>query len=408
MPPAMRLLYPVLWSRPGRHASRAQTAATAAALARAGHEVTLLLPQGKGDPTLTAGDLRDWFAVEGDFRVIQRRSPWQGDFVLRSAMWLRQVFRDPAMREADILYSRIPAMFGLGGFSPLPFAIDHYRPWPEIYPFARRSIRRTARNRHCLGFLLHSNYSAQAYLRSGVPAEKVLVAHNGFDPVGEPLDKAAARTRLALPADRKIAVYAGRINAEKGLDIVLDLAERRPEVLFVLVGSEGHGPIEQAAASRANVTIVPWAEPSALAPWLFAADVLLIPPSSAPLQRFGTCVLPIKLFTYLAAGRPILAPDAPDTRELLANEETALLIEPDRPELAAAALDRLLGDDRLAGTLSSNALELAQGLSWDNRAQKIAAFLRQRYAELSASSETVGYGGGGPALSASRSSSSNM
>src|SRR5690242_19527451 len=94
----MRILYPVLWARPGRHASQAQTAATAAALSRAGHEVTLLLPQGRGDPGLTAADLRDWFAVEGDFRVIQRASPWQGDFVLRSVMWLRQVFRDPAVR----------------------------------------------------------------------------------------------------------------------------------------------------------------------------------------------------------------------------------------------------------------------------------------------------------------------
>jgi glycosyltransferase involved in cell wall biosynthesis len=404
----MRILYPVLWGRPGRHASQAQTAATAAALARAGQEVTLLLPQGKGDPGLTSGDLREWFAVEGDFRVVQRPSRWQGDFVLRSVMWLRQVFGDPAVREADIVYSRIPAMFGIGGFSPLPFAIDHYRPWPAIYPFARRAIRRTARTTHCLGFLLHSQYAAEAYLRSGVPAEKVLVAHNGFDPVGEPLDKARARSRLGLPAGRNVAVYAGRINHEKGLDTVLDLADRRPDVLFVLVGSEGCGPIEQAAASRANVTVVPWAEPSALAPWLFAADVLLIPPSSAPLRRFGTCVLPIKLFTYLAVGRPILAPDAPDTRELLASEETALLVEPDRPELAAAALDRLLGDARLAETLASNALELAQTLSWDNRAQKIVAFLRQRYAALPASSETSGYGGGGPALSASRSSSSNM
>ena len=141
---------------------------------------------------------------------------------------------------------------------------------------------------------------------------------------------------------------------------------------------------------------------------MFAADVLLIPPSSAPLQRFGTCILPLKLFSYLAAGRPILAPDAPDTRELLADAETALLVAPDRPELAAAALDRLLGDSRLAASLSAKALELAAGLGWDDRATRIAAFLRQRLAQLPPGLAPPEYAGGGPAFAASRASSSNM
>src|SRR6185437_7803986 len=118
----MRIVYPVTWARLGRHAAQAQTIATAGAFARAGHEVALLLPQGANDPSLSAGDVREWFAVQGDFGVIQRRSPWQGDAVVRTAMWLRQVWRDPAIGRADLLYSRIPAMIGVGGLSPLPFA----------------------------------------------------------------------------------------------------------------------------------------------------------------------------------------------------------------------------------------------------------------------------------------------
>jgi len=377
----MRILYPVTWARPGRHAAQAQSVATAAALARAGQEVTLLLPRGERDPTVTVADLRRWFVVEGDFQVTQRPSRWQGDAVLRTAMWLRQVFRDPAIRDHDILYSRIPAMVGIGGLSPLPFATDHYRPWQDIYPAIRPLVRRTARQPHCLSYVIHSHFAADAYLRAGVPADRVLVAHNGFDLPGKRLDKTGARVRLGLPADRPIAVYAGRINAQKGLDTLLDLADRRPDVLFVLVGSEGSGPIERAAGKKTNIRIEPWAEPDALPPWLFAADVLLIPPSSAPLHRFGTCVLPIKLFTYLAAGRPILAPNAPDTRELLTHEKTALLVEPDNPD-AAAALDRLLNDPQLATTLSANAQKSAEGLTWDKRAQKIVGFLQDRYAAL--------------------------
>jgi glycosyltransferase involved in cell wall biosynthesis len=273
-------------------------------------------------------------------------------------------------------------MFGIGGLSPVPFATDHYRPWPDVYPAIRPYVRRTAQKPHCLGCVIHSHYAADAYLRSGVPRDRLLVAHNGFDLPGGSLTKAEARSRLGLDACRPMAVYAGRINVQKGLDMVLELARRRPEVLFALVGSEAQGPIEKAAVGLSNVRIVPWAAPVSVPPWLYAADVLLIPPSSAPLQRFGTCVLPIKLFTYLASGRPILAPDAPDTREILTNEANALLVEPDRADLAVAALDRLLGDKRLVARLSSNARATGEGLTWDARAHKIAGFLQQRLAQL--------------------------
>src|SRR6476469_722339 len=311
----MRLLYPLMWSRPDRKACREQTMGTVAALARRGVEVTLQMPRGPDDPALTAAALADYFAVEGGFRLVQRESRWAGEALVRTLFWLRQVFRDPEVQRADLLYSRIPAMLGMGGRSPLPFAVDHYRPWPDDLPVIRPLLRRTAREDKCLGIVLHSAYAAGAYARAGVPAEKVLVAHNGAEPrqMGPPPDKAAARAQLGLDPDRFTAVYAGRVNAQKGLDQLLALAALRPETLFVLVGSEGEGPVEAEARRRPNVRIVPWQDPAALPAWLHAADVLLIPPSRAPLEQFRNCVLPLKLFAYLAAGRPILAPAAPDT-----------------------------------------------------------------------------------------------
>jgi glycosyltransferase involved in cell wall biosynthesis len=372
----MRIVYPLLWSRPDRKADREQSVSTAAALARRGAAVTLLLPRGREDPTLSADDLRAYFAVDGDFRVVQRPSRWAGEALARTLMWLRQVFRDPLLAEADLLYSRIPAMLGVGRRAPLPFAGDHYRPWPDDLPAIRPLLRRTARDPSCLGLILHSHYAADAYRRSGVPEGKILVAHNGARP-REP-SPAVGRQELGLPGDRPVALYAGRVNREKGLDQILALADLRPAVLFVLVGSEGQGPIEAEAAGRANVRVVPWQTPADLPAWLDAADALLIPPSRAPLERFRNCVLPLKLFSYLAAGRPILAPAAPDTAELLRDGENALLVPPGVPALAAQALDRLLGDPALAARLAARALAQAKELTWDRRAEKIEAFLEAR------------------------------
>jgi len=295
-------------------------------------------------------------------------------------MWLRQVFRDPELGGADLLYSRIPAMLGLGQRAPLPFATEQYRPWPDTMPAIRPLVRRTARHRNCLGLILHSHYAAGAYRRAGVTEEKILVAHNGANPhlSDSAPGKSEARALLGLPAGRPIALYAGRINEQKGLDQILALAALRPDVLFVLVGSEGQGAIETEAGRRANVRTVSWQEPAALPLWLHAADLLLVPPSRAPLDQFKNCVLPIKLFSYLAAGRPILAPEAPDTAELLVDGGNALLVAPGEPEAAARALDRIIGDSKLADRLSAGALASARDLTWDRRAERIQAFLDRR------------------------------
>ena len=378
--PTLRLLYPLLWSRPGRDACREQSVNTAAALARRGVDVTFLMPRLADDPEVSAADLRAYFEVEGDFRVIQRQASHASEKLVPSLIWTRQILRDEALKGADLLYSRIPVMLAFARYSAVPFATDHYRPWPDDWPFLRPVIRGTARARHSLGFILHSDYAAGSYARAGIPPEQLLVAHNGADPkrMSPRLSRADARRRLGLPASRPILVYAGRINREKGLGSLLALAKRRPEVMFVLVGSEGDGPVERKAAGIANVRIEPWQAPGELAPWLYAADILAIPPSASPLRDFSNCVLPMKLFAYLAAGRPILAPVSPDTAELLRDGENAVLVPPDDPEAAAAGLDRLLGEPAFARDLGENARLLAEGLSWDHRAERIHAFLQER------------------------------
>jgi glycosyltransferase involved in cell wall biosynthesis len=373
----MRLIYPVLWSRPGHEADREQTVNTAGALARAGAQVTLVMPRGHSDPAISADDLRSLFDVSGNFRLVQRESRWGGEQAVRSVLWLRQMVRDAETRRHDLFYSRIPAAFYRGWTSPIPFAVEHYRRWPEHLRALRPAIRRTARAPHCLGFILHSHFAADSFARAGVAEEKLLVAHNGAEPARmlPRLTKDEARAQLGVPQGRAIAVYAGRVNARKGLDRILLLAKARPDVLFLLVGSEGEGPVERSAADLPNVRIVGWQGPATLPPWLYAADVLLIPPSRAPLERFGQTVLPMKTFAYLAAGRPILAPVAPDTAELLRDGDNAWLVPPDDEAAAASALDRLLGDPALAARLGANAAALAESLSWDARARRILRFL---------------------------------
>ena len=117
---------------------------------------------------------------------------------------------------------------------------------------------------------------------------------------------------------------------------------------------------------------VPLAEVPA---YLYAADCLVIPPTNEPLARFGRTVLPMKIFMYLAAGRPILAPRLPDIEEVLADGRTARLVPPGDGTEAAAVLASLLADRGLQEHLSAHALAAAGRYTWAARAATLVKFL---------------------------------
>jgi glycosyltransferase involved in cell wall biosynthesis len=163
---------------------------------------------------------------------------------------------------------------------------------------------------------------------------------------------------------------------------MLRMALKLPEVSFVLVGSEGRGVIEALARRTPNVSVVPWQPFDSVARYLMAADVLLQPPSRIPLKLVGNTVLPMKLFLYLAAGRPIVAPDLRDMREVLKHDHNALLVPTGDHAAAALAVARVISEPGLSQRLAAGARETAAGLTWDARAARIVSFLQTQRAVL--------------------------
>lgn len=354
---------------------------TAGALARRGHDATLLVPRPRGRGAMGAEEIFAYYDIDTPLRL--GFLPTTGrNVVLQHVGHALRVAGDPRAEAADLVYTRNLGVLTACLARGLPTAFEHYRPWGDQFPPLQALLRRVMGHPKFLGMVVHSYYSMQAYRRIGIPSEKLAVIHNGFEPrrVEPRLAKWEARKRLDLPLEKKIVVYSGRVNERKGLDAMLDMARARPEVLFVLVGSEKRGPIEDKARRIPNVQIVPWQPYAAIAPYLYAADVLLIPPSKVPLQRYGNTVLPLKLFLYLAAGRAILAPHNPDLLELLEDGENALLVPPGDLDAALTALDRLCADEPLAARLGHRAKELGDSLTWDARARRIEAFLERRLA----------------------------
>jgi glycosyltransferase involved in cell wall biosynthesis len=80
---------------------------------------------------------------------------------------------------------------------------------------------------------------------------------------------------------RRIALYAGRLAPNKGLDLVLDAAERSPEWLVVVAGGDAKGGYAETLNVRAsrmeNVRLVGRVANAAMPSLYDAADVVLLP-----------------------------------------------------------------------------------------------------------------------------------
>lgn len=374
----MRIVYLFDRALPATETDSEQMVQTAAALARRGNDVVMLLPE-TAQPA-SADEIRSYYRVRGDFRVEyvrNRLSAWS-----TGRKWVHALSSLSRARQLqpDVLYTRnFPTLFAALGRGQ-SIAYETYRPWGDQFPMLRPAFRAAMNAPGFIGGVFHSEVARARYAALGAPTDRLRVIHNGYDPaLFEPrMSKAEARASLGLPPDDLLVTYTGHVNVTKGLDLVLAMAKRCPEATFLLVGSEGDGPIQQLAKRIANMRVVPWQPFQQTVRYLLASDVLLQPPSALPLRLVGNTVLPMKLFLYLAARRPILAPATEDVREVLTDGINAVLVPPGNVDAATTALRALLSDPNRAAAIADAAARSAEHLTWDARAEKLDTFLRER------------------------------
>ena len=329
-------------------------------------------PGSKLHAPIAAGASREQVEALAGQELVPAKAPLRPAALRHFCCGLTIGFRR-AFREADAVYTRNLWVAFMSILFGKRVVFDHYRPWPDQIPPLQYWLYRLFCHRRFLGSVCHSEYTRQKYIALGVPESKLRCIHNGFEPkrFAAPIPLAEAKQRIGLDPAAKTIVYTGRVNHKKGLELVIEAAKQLPELTFLFVGSYGEGVIETLAKPVTNIRIIPWQTEATLGDYIFAADVLLIPPSLQPLAKFGSTVLPLKLFFYLGSGRPILAGNTPDAAEILKHNETAWLSPPDSLPALIEGFRTLTQDPALAARLGAAAEAESQNFTWSARAEKI-------------------------------------
>jgi glycosyltransferase involved in cell wall biosynthesis len=172
---------------------------------------------------------------------------------------------------------------------------------------------------------------------------------------------------------RPIVGFVGGLSEWVDLDLVADLARRRPDWTFVLVGPIGIAT--SAVESLPNVRLLgprPYAD---LPAYLAAMDVGLIPFKRNDVTYHAD---PIKAYEYLAAGLPVVATDMPALRRL-----SHVVTLADSPAAFSARIQGAIQAGRDAGR-AARQTEAARH-AWSTRFQRFEQLVDEQLASACAS-----------------------
>ncbi|MEA5567045.1 glycosyltransferase family 4 protein [Anabaena sp. UHCC 0399] len=240
-----------------------------------------------------------------------------------------------------------------------------------------RKIVNISRDPNLLGIVTVNEYLKNTYIKTGIPATKILVWSDAIDvdkiTIKVP-SKQLSREELGLPPLRKIVTYCGHFYEYKGVSYVIEAAKYLPDILFCLVGGWPNDieRCQKQAEGLKNIYFAGFVPNKEVYKYLAASDFLLLPNSGRFEQAYTTS--PLKLFEYMAAQRPIIASDIPALQGVIRHKDNAFLVEPDSATAIADALKILEKNYILSNQIAENARQYVNNFTWSHRAKDILNF----------------------------------
>jgi glycosyltransferase involved in cell wall biosynthesis len=311
--------------------------------------------------------LRCWLYAVAN-RGVRRRGLDHLSFMLTSV-----AFGLPRLGAVDVVIASSPTLFSavsawlMARLRRVPFVLEVRDLWPEaIVGLGLMRPGPAVRGLELLALFLYRQAARivvvtegfrDHLVHQGVAPEKVEVIPNGADTrlFSPATDGAATR------ADGPFTVaYIGSHGLSHGLGAVLDAAAAQPDVTYLLVGDGADRDRLVAERDRrhlSNVVMRPSVGKADVPGLYAAADVCLVPLRDVPV--FDAFV-PSKLFEMLAAGRPIIGAVRGEARHILQRSGGALLVDPERGDQLAAAVERLRADPDLRAALARSGRAFAE------------------------------------------------
>lgn len=207
-----------------------------------------------------------------------------------------------------------------------------------------------------------STEMTREFLEAGAPAERIHVIPQSADverfQPASPGERAGLRAKLGLARDERIVTFTGRIVSYKGVpglvEIWQDVLKEHRDARLLIVGGGGidiyncEEEMKQLVAARGLQGQVTFTGPVGnVDEYLRASDIYAFPTENE--------AFPLALLEAMACGLPAVATPVGGIPDVIAHEQNGLIVEPGNRQQLQAAIERLLADPPLRGSLGANA-----------------------------------------------------
>ena len=261
-----------------------------------------------------------------------------------------------------------------------PFVFESHE-WPTskiMYILQKRMLSSC----NCKGLVTITGELKKQYLKNYrfLKDEDITVLQDASDAVTVcPRPKTIDNEKSSAP--NVVIGYLGHLYPGKCMEIISEVAALRPNYLFHIAGGTDEmveyweNKLKQRKIN--NVILYGYVNNKDVGEWYSAFDIFLLPLKNNVMvgngkKNIGKWISPLKLFEAMAYGKAIISSDLPTLKEVIVDEQDALIVSADRAEEWAAAIDRLVGDPVLRKKLGDSArIKLEDQYTWSRRAKEI-------------------------------------
>src|SRR5277367_645152 len=226
--------------------------------------------------------------------------------------------------------------------------------WEALH---RRALKQAAR------VIVLGDDMRDRILAKGVAAERVVVVRDGTTSAGAPAqmperdDPIVQEIRDGFPF---VVLHAGNLGFYGAWDTFLRAAEilRNENTGFVFIGDGANrAALESAACNLPNVKFAPFRPVEQIAQVMMGGDLHIVTVK----RGLEGVVVPSKLYSILAAGRPVLvvAPPESDAARIVVESGCGVAADPDDPAAVATAIRELRAQPVRLAEMARRARETA-------------------------------------------------
>ena len=326
--------------------------------------------------------------------------PHQGSLLLRTlreqVMALRLAFR--AVFEApDVLVASSPSMF----LGPVGLAVSRLRgakfvwdvrdiTWGYARDVTAASSMKAGAVRTIEKYMFFalrrtdlvvgaSHGITRSLVEGGIDPDRIITVPNGIST--ELLNDIVQSTAVRVEKRRPMVAYAGVIGYNQGLGVLLEVARMLPHVDFALAGDGPELPLLKKKAGvlgLLNISFRGYLNKEELMKLYRESDILIAHARSTP--TIDATMIPVKLFEYMATGRPIVYAGRGVAVDLLHQIGCALTVPPENPEAITDAITTLLRNPEKSHALGSRGQSCVRSeFHRDKLLRELVSTLQERF-----------------------------